>query len=66
MPSKPKRKAVKGYMTFRNGVPLQESLICDESYRIYDDKAPIYQYGDKSVACTITFHPIQGLRDKKK
>jgi len=52
---KKKEYKIKGYMTFRDGKPLGESSLSICSYRIYLDKAPIRQTGDKSVEVVIIY-----------
>ena len=49
---------IKAYMTFRDGKPLEASIIFDEKYKLYDKKAPLFQKGDKSVEVTITYKII--------
>lgn len=46
---------IKGYMTFRDGKPLEKSHLTQARYDIYDDKAPIWQDGDTSVPIEITY-----------
>ncbi len=47
---------IKGYMTFRNGEPLPCSILLEEAYNFYKQKAPIWQKGDESVPVILTYN----------
>jgi len=54
--NKIKTHKITGYMTFRDGEPLEISAIFQAGWSVYADEAPKYQKGDKSVKVEITYN----------